>query len=106
LAIREKLEKVKAQVIEWQPPTKDHEGLKKFMLEQIDQTIDFDADTDYYEREIREAEEKNLNSYHFEAIDFAKHDIEYYTKKKNEELNRVDNRREWVVALLNSLETK
>ena len=37
--INEKYDKVRREVESWNPPTEEHEGIKKFALEQIDMCI-------------------------------------------------------------------
>lgn len=39
IAAREKYLKIREKIVDWVPPTKDHEELKKFMLEQMDQEL-------------------------------------------------------------------
>jgi len=49
-----------AKVRKYVPPTKDHVAHRDFMDEQIQQSIEFDCKTDYYERSIEET--KNNSS--------------------------------------------
>lgn len=44
--------KMLSMVKAWQPPTPDHAGLKEFMSEQINSSIEFDCDNDYYHKNI------------------------------------------------------
>ena len=41
-----------AQVYEWQPPTPDHEELKKFMVKQITESIEWDCNSSYYQDNV------------------------------------------------------
>lgn len=87
------LDRVKA----WNPPTKDHEGMKKFMIKQIEDSIRFDC----YEVEapIRKTGEE-----WFEAqLKEVRGNIEYHKKAHQEEIERVKSRNEWVQALNKSV---
>lgn len=81
----------------WKEPSPDHEELKKFMIEQIESSVKFDV----YEPDkpvIITGEEwanKELSSITW--------DIEYHTKKYQEEVERVASRNRWVKQLRDSL---
>lgn len=96
-----------AEVKLWIPPTPDHAGLKDFMIQQIESTIDFDCKTDYHERALLEIE-SNLSSLDAdtlrkEKLESAQTDLEYYIKNNNEEIERCNKSNKWVTDLLNSL---
>lgn len=42
-ALQERYEAMRDEVEAWAPPTSEHEGLKKFMLEQLNSSIQFDC---------------------------------------------------------------
>lgn len=66
--MRKRYEAMVAQVEAWEPPTEDHVGLKKFMLEQLHESIRFDCGdvswppmpaedpAEWFEAEIAQAE--------------------------------------------------
>lgn len=88
---------------EWTPPTHDHEGLKKFMLEQLDSTLSHDGDTAYYEDALAKAKAKDPMEFFNAAVDGAKWSVEYHTKEMAKEETREDNRGQWITELYRSL---
>lgn len=89
---------------DWTPPTKEHEGLKKFMIEQLNSSIEFDCKNDYYERELNNIKQLTYNQYIKDMRDSNKWDIEYHTNELKKNNERVDTRNEWISALYKSLE--
>lgn len=91
----------------WQPPTSEHTGIKNFMIEQIQTTINFDCKTKFNYDELAkiELELLNLNAHEIrkDMIAKAKKDFEYYTKNYNENVERCDKSNQWVADLLGSL---
>jgi len=47
IAQRKRYEAMLAKVEAWEPPSPDHEGMKKFMLSQLRESIEFDCSSDY-----------------------------------------------------------
>lgn len=89
------------------PPTRDHEGIKKFMIQQLESTIDFDCRTDYMDKKFLEIELKlsNLNAttIRSERIAQAHKDLAYHTENYNKEVVRCATANQWVIDLENSL---
>lgn len=88
-----------AKVNEWLPPTNEHQEFKKFMVEQLESSINWD---------IHEPEEpiKITGSELIkDRIKSANRDIEYHTKKIAEEIERTEGRNLWISNLRESLET-
>jgi phenylalanyl-tRNA synthetase alpha subunit len=104
---RAKLEEFLAKAIEFKAPTPEHEGLRKFMIEQLQSTIDFDGKTDYHDKALPqvEMELKNIdaNQIRFSMIADANKDITYHLKNHKEELKRCADSNAWVETLLGSL---
>lgn len=111
--IREKIElatRYKAmlrQVDRWIPPTIDHQGLKDFMIRQLNESIDWDCDTSYYDEYIKAAQEE-LNIYTHkqvfnEQLKELEESLTYYKKLLREETDRVNSRNEWKRQLIESL---
>jgi hypothetical protein len=97
------LESVKA----WQPPTSEHTGIKDFMIEQLQGTINQDADTTYYENGLNliEKELQNLSPALLRAImiNKAEEDLSYHRKELAAELRRCNESNTWVEVFLTSL---
>ena len=104
---RAKLEEFLTKAIELKAPTPDHEGFRKFMIEQLDSTIDFDCKTDYHDKALSEIEMelKNVdaNQIRFSMIADANKDIAYHLKEHKEELKRCAESNAWVETLLGAL---
>jgi len=101
------LEKVKA----WVPPTEDHVNFKKFMTDQLEDSISFDDSSKYYEErlndlfsqpmliiddDVREYRERNLKS--------VREDITSYEKRRDEEIESANRNTVWIQEMLKSLE--
>lgn len=97
--LEEKYRDMLRQVKSWLPPTPDHEGLKKFMVEQIESSIKFDCGYSP-ERPTLKTPEEWLRKQK-ESILW---DIAYHTQENEKEIRRCKERTAWVVALKKSLE--
>lgn len=97
-----KYEAMLAKVEAWTPPTEDHKGFKAFMIQQIQSSIDFDCNSRYdYSPKPPDSTPTN--------VQFAKRrqsiltEIDYHKTKYREELERNEERNQWVKALRDSL---
>jgi hypothetical protein len=100
-ARRERYEAMLCEVRRWRPPTADHDGLKVFMLQQLESSIDFDCSMSYdHEPVLLSAE-----TWHRERVEKAKRDIEYHVRENEAECKRATERSQWVKALRESLPT-
>ena len=90
-------------VSNWQPPTGEHQGLKDFMLEQLETTIKFDGDTSYSERELQSLTKLSGEEWKQKELRAARKRIAYHTKEWGLELERTENRNLWVAELRESL---
>ena len=104
----EKLEKMLDEARNWNPPSREHQEFKSFMMDQLSQTIQFDADVEYYEKKRGELldrfgkipdgkkiKEKTLNS--------LRDNLAYYTKSHQEELERCEKSNKWVKDVFDSI---
>lgn len=103
-----KLNKMLKEVNAWTPPTPEHVEFKEFMIQQIESTIKHDADTEYYDKKIKEycADlKKKLSARKIRAQRKADimRDIAYHTKEHNKEVERVKDSNTWVTDLINSI---
>lgn len=94
-----RLERMEAQVKAWQPPTGEHDGLKKFMLEQIQ----ISKHGDWMSKYVNEAKDKTPEAYFAEAVSKAARDINYHTEEHAKEVERTNGRNEWIDQLYKSL---
>jgi hypothetical protein len=90
------LEKVKA----WTPPTTEHSGLHEFMRDQIEQSIKFDCNEDYYKTpNVRLTGDQWFE----ERLLALKRNIDYWADGHRKEVERTEKRTAWVQALRASL---
>ena len=97
--LRKKYEKMLESVKNWIPP-ENHNELKKFMTQQIYDSIEIDCDTKYYHKEsiLQSGEE-----YKEARIEMIKKDIEYHKRNYEKEVERVNETDKWVKQLRESL---
>ena len=104
LKLKASYQKMLDKVNAWTPPTKEHEGLKKFMINQLTESMEFDCSNDYYQRELIDVQHLTYEKYVNDMRDSNRRDIEYHTEQLKKDNERVDNRNAWISALYKSLE--
>lgn len=97
-AVRSRYTGMIDQVQAWTPPTSEHEGLKKFMLEQLENSIDFDCGPLSPPGPILSGEE-----WLAKQTEKARWDLDYHTDAWEKEQERAKGRTEWVRQLRDSL---
>ena len=97
-ARQDRYEAMLAQVEAWVPPTTDHDGLKKFMRAQLEESIRFDCG---YQRDA--PVEESGSEWREHHIAQAKKDIAYHAAEQLKERRRAEERTEWVRYLRESL---
>jgi hypothetical protein len=102
-ALRGRYEAMLDQVNDWNPPTPEHESLKKLMGEQLLQSIDFDTSEHQWlppemKEDWREYRDRSLNS--------ASKEVTRAKEELRKELDRVAEQNAWVTALRDSLGVK
>lgn len=99
--LQAKYEAMLAEVNAWMPPSAEHVELQNFMRKQIEESINFDCNTSFYERQqpVRIAPEK----WRAERIATIRQQISYHEKGQAEEVARTNSRNEWVRLLRESL---
>lgn len=101
-AMKDRYETMLAEVEEWMPPTPDHAELKKFMRQQLEESIKFDCGSmEYWPKPPPLGEE-----WRKAKIEKAEHDIEYHDAEYAKDVERSRQRTDWVRALRNSLPIK
>lgn len=87
----------------WSPPSPDHEGLKQFMLDQVEKSIDWDCSDDMY----REPTPKKTGEEWFhERRALWEESVARHERDYREEVERVESRNRWVAQLRESLATE
>lgn len=99
--------KIKSEVESWIPPTKEHEAIKQFALEQISAGIPTEEEIMEYklkaESDLNYTISDACRDYEIELSDL-KDNIEYYEKKCREEAERCNSRDKFMKQFLDSLE--
>jgi hypothetical protein len=88
-----------ATVQHWEPPTSEHEGLKRFMIEQLESSIDFDI-LDYVPSVPERLSVSDYSTNKIQAI-AKRFDNAVESLRKQESLAKSQN--EWVTTLRDSL---
>lgn len=102
-AQNERLCDMEKSVMAWKPPTKDHLGLKTFMLEQLGVSKN---NCDYIQQEIAKTQADPPLAFYIADVEQAVRDIKYHTEQHAKEVGRADSRTEWVTQLRESLASK
>lgn len=89
-----------SQVKAWTPPTDEHQGLRNFMLEQLNISRNDDV---WSANRVAEAKAKRSEAYFIGAISGAVRDIAYHEKSSAEDAGRVNSRNDWIEKLYASL---
>ena len=91
---------VRDEVERWVPPTADHDGLKKFALEQIDMCM-----PDFRPRQ-ENIERISDDEWITQRIDMYSRDIPYYEERIEEERKNYESKNKWIRDLRKSLNIK
>jgi hypothetical protein len=92
------LKEMLVNVEAWNPPTEEHEGLKKFMLEQLKCSM-HDSNTQSYKNWIEHTKTKNPESYIDELIERSRENVPYYKRLYDEEVEQTAKKNAWIKAL-------
>lgn len=85
------------KVLAWEPPTKDHEGLKKFMLEQLQISM---HKGHFWPKPTKPT---SGDAWRKSEVESLEKEIEYHRVEYLKEVERCRERNEWVRALKKSL---
>jgi len=96
--LKERYTSMLKKVEAWQPPTSDHEGLKKFMIQQINESISWDCNV-YPDHPISES----VREYYNTKLEDFKDTVKNAQKRYDEELNMVTTRNKWIDDLYKSI---
>jgi hypothetical protein len=97
---RKRYESMLAKAEAWEPPSPEHVGMKKFMVDQLRESIKFDCGSDY-----QPTVEPLLSGadWRLQQIARAKESLERSRASLREEEERVRNRNTWIRQLRESL---
>jgi monoamine oxidase len=100
--LRDRYTKMINQVASWTPPTSDHNQLKTFMLEQLNSSIQYDCNDEYYLKQLMEPP-RTVDSWIDDKIKIARRDVEYHTKELAKDKGSYQNAIDWVTQLQKSV---
>lgn len=96
---RERYEAMLEEVKAWIAPTPDHEGMKAFMIQQLEESIRFDCG----DFSLPAPVQRTGAAWLADQVVSADRDIAYHSKAHAEEVQRTADRNAWVKALRESL---
>ena len=97
---RSKYEAMLAHAKAWVPPTSDHVEMKRFMLQQIEESIKFDCSTSCYDKPTVRMSGAQWLEHQRAEVD---RDIEHHSREYENEVKRCADRTAWVAALRASI---
>jgi hypothetical protein len=97
----DKYVKMLTKVEMWNSPSKDHDEFKKFMREQIKQSIEYDCNTKYYEESV--AKPLTGKEWLKLRIADAKKEIKYHAEEYVKAVKSAESRTKWVNLLRESI---
>jgi hypothetical protein len=87
----------------WQPPTKEHERLKAFMIEQLADSSSFDCGVSFYESELTSLSAMTYEDYVTKKLAVHNGSIKYHKEYEAKDLDNIKQRNKWITDLCNSL---
>lgn len=97
---RQRYQAMLAEVEAWVPPTDEHDGMKKFMAEQLTGSIDFDCSVEF---EWPEPTPQTGDEWRAAEVAKAMKDIDYHNREHAQEVERTEGRNRWLRELRESL---
>jgi len=99
--------KYKAMLVDvesYMSPSPDHDNFKQFMADQINESIKFDCGGDYHYKQLESVKLLSGEEWILSEQNRIKGSIEYHNKYFQEDLDRTNQRNEWVKKLRDSLD--
>ena len=102
-ALAAKYKAMLAEVEAYESPSPDHDNFKKFMADQITESMKFDCSSNYHREAIESAKLMSGSEWILAEKERLENSIEYHKREHQKELDRTNNRNEWVKKLRESL---
>jgi hypothetical protein len=93
-----------AEVEAYESPSSDHDNFKKFMADQITESMKFDCESNHHREAIESARFMSGEEWILNEKNRLDDSIAYHQREHQKELDRTNNRNEWVRKLRESLE--
>jgi hypothetical protein len=98
--LKEKYENMLQHVQNWHPPTSEHLNFKKFMIDQITDSINFDCNIKYNENPVIKMTAREYLKQHIEN---RENDVKYHSEHYQKEIKSCEGRTNWIQELKKSL---
>lgn len=98
--LKQRYERLLIKVKAWEPPTVEHKELKEFAIRQLKESIYYDCSTECLNYPTKQDPKEWLNR----KIETYQKDIEYHQKSWNREVERTNQRNEWIKKLKESID--
>lgn len=105
--INQRYQKVKDQILKWDPPTEGHGRIKEFAIDQINMCINPKESFEYYKNLIDtpfDDSDEAVRSHIFEMIELLMKDMTRYKKYYDEEVISASNKTRFMKEFIDSLE--
>jgi hypothetical protein len=102
-SLAEKYRAMLKEVEAYKSPSKDHDNFKKFMREQIEESIRFDCDSDYHSKCLLDQKLLSGKEWLSSEKKRLRDSIKYHKEEHKKEVKRVNERNKWVKKLRESL---
>lgn len=93
---RDRYERMLAKARSFVAPTSEHVDFAKFIVSQLEESIEFDCGGDYWERQL---EAIPFDLWIAERIARLERDVEYHAREHEKEVTRVDRNNAWLASL-------
>ena len=103
-ALAAKYKAMLAEVEAYKSPSPDHDNFKKFMADQITESVKFDCGSNYHREAIESGKLMSGEEWILAEKKRLEDSMEYHKKHYQEELDRTKNRNEWLQKLRDSLQ--
>ncbi len=87
----------------WIPPTEEHKGLQDFMISQLNDSIKYDCNLDYYKEDLKGVENLNFEKWLNSRIEGEERKIIYHKEEYEKELKSIEKSNDWIIKLYESL---
>lgn len=88
------------EALAWRPPTEEHNGLHKFIVQQLESSMEDDV---WNINRLAEAVLETPMSVYQDTLKSLLESVDYHTRQHAEEIERTDKRNAWLKALRDSL---
>lgn len=98
-----RLSKAMAEVASYSAPTQDYENYRKFMIDQLKGTIDFDCDPDYHKSALFDLKLKTPQEWKAAKLENLNSLLSFYHQQLSDHTTRHNERNEWIAQLHQSV---